>query len=115
MTTLRTPSDFDTGVLVLECRSYKAAPGRRHALLERFHETTFPLFRKHEMNMLFFGQDPGNEDLFHYFLSWPDQTIMQQTWQSFAADEHWLRARALTESDGPLIASIQRKVLLSLT
>lgn len=105
------PHQEATSEAILEWRHYVAVPGRAERLLDRFHHHTLPLFREHGMKVVLFGTDAENEGHLHYVLAWPDRTAMEGCWQTFAGDERWQRVRASSEADGPLIASIQRRVL----
>jgi hypothetical protein len=96
---------------ILEWRHYVATPGCAERLLERFRGHTLPLFREHGMKVVLFGRDPENGGDLHYVLAWPDRTAMERCWATFAADDRWQRVRAWSEADGPLIASIQRRIL----
>jgi hypothetical protein len=99
---------------ILEWRHYVAAPGCADRLVRRFHAHTFPLFDAHGMRVLAFGRDDEGPGHLHYVLAWRDEEQMRGTWEAFVADARWTRVREVTERDGPLIASIERRVLRAL-
>jgi hypothetical protein len=96
---------------ILEWRHYTAAPGRAGDLLRRFHEDTFDLFAAHGIVVSVFGADAEDPDHLHYVIPWADRETMESTWAAFAADERWQAVRARTEADGPLVESIERRLL----
>jgi hypothetical protein len=99
---------------IFEWRHYTAAPGRGEELLRRFEEDTFELFDAHGIEVLMFGVDEADGDHLHYVVPWPDRGAMETTWATFASDERWRALRERTEADGPLIESIERRILAAL-
>jgi hypothetical protein len=99
---------------IFEWRRYVAAPGRADDLVRRFEDGTFDLFADHGIEVLMFGRDTESPDEIHYVVPWPDTAAMLAGWSAFAADERWLALRARSEADGPLVESIERRVLSGL-
>jgi hypothetical protein len=99
---------------IFEWRHYTAAPGRGPELVERFEEATFDLFDAHGIEVLLFGVDEADGDQLHYVVPWTDRGAMEARWAAFAADERWQQLRERTEADGPLIDSIERRILAAL-
>jgi hypothetical protein len=102
--------------MFVELREYVVAPGKLPELLARFNDHALPLFRRHRIEVLFIAQtqfgDNSNSELV-YALRWESYGQMQQTWDTFIADPEWQRARADSERNGFLTASVRRRMLTS--
>ena len=46
-----------------------------------------------------------------YTLAFADLADMDARWMAFAQDPEWIAAEAASEADGPLIATLRRRVL----
>ncbi len=100
--------------MIYEIREYTAVPGRMPALAKRFREHTLGLFAKHRMEvdlmaLTELGTNSGNELV--YVMKFDSYEDMATKWAAFTADPEWLEARTASEVDGPLVASIGRRVL----
>jgi NIPSNAP len=100
---------------LFELRTYHAAPGKLDALQARFANHTLPLFAKHGLTVVGFwvardasGQ-PSNDLV--YVLSFPDSEAREQSWETFRTDPDWVKARADSEVDGPLLISLESVLL----
>jgi hypothetical protein len=100
---------------LFELRTYHAAPGKLDALQARFAHHTLSLFARHGLSVVGFwvardasGQ-PGSDLV--YILSFPDSEARAQSWESFRADPDWIKARAESEADGPLVSSLESVLL----
>jgi hypothetical protein len=52
----------------------------------------------------------SNQDLY-YMLEWKDLAERERNWNAFATDPEWLKARAETEKNGPLMTSLSNYIL----
>jgi len=100
--------------MVYELREYTAIPGRLPALIQRFNDHTIGLFAKHEMELVFishtaFGDNSVNELV--YMMRFDDSADMDTKWKGFFKDPAWKEAKAASEVDGPLVASVRRRLL----
>ena len=100
---------------VFELRTYHAAPGKLDALQARFANHTLRLFDKHGFTVVGFwvardadGQ-PGDDLV--YLLAFPDSAAREQSWETFRVDPDWVKARADSEVDGPLLTSLESVLL----
>ena len=100
---------------VFELRTYHAAPGKLDALQARFANHTLRLFDKHGFTVVGFwvardadGQ-PSNDLV--YLLAFPDSDARAQCWETFRVDQDWIKARADSEVDGPLLDSLESVLL----
>jgi hypothetical protein len=96
-----------------ELRIYKCLPGRLPALNKRFETATLKLWEKHGFRPVAFWTvriGPSNQDLY-YLLEWTDMAERERVWDAFATDPDWLKARADSEKDGPIVANIENMIL----
>jgi len=99
--------------MLYELRIYRCLPGRLPALLKRFETVTLKLFEKHGIRQAGFWTvqvGEGNNDL-HYFVAWESLAEREKKWAAFQADPAWQQARAESERDGPIIATITNMIL----
>ena len=101
-----------------ELRTYTAAPGKLEALHKRFREHTNELFKKHGMTMVGYwtpADAPRNKDTLIYILAFPDRDAREKAWKEFRADPDWVKAKAESEKDGPLLAHNPESVFMNPT
>jgi hypothetical protein len=99
--------------MIYELRVYHCVPGRLPALLKRFETITLGLWSKHGIRQAGFwtvqvGQ--SSNDLF-YLVQWDSLAEREKKWTAFMTDPNWLSARAETERDGPIVASVTNTIL----
>jgi hypothetical protein len=95
--------DKDT---VYELRVYHAAEGKLDALLARFRGPERPIFERHGMHCVAFWT-PTDEPLkgteLIYMLRHKSRAIADQNWKAFQSDPEWVKLKAETEANGPLV------------
>lgn len=99
--------------MIHELRIYHCVSGRLPNLLKRFETVTLKLWEKHGIRQAgFWTVEVGNsnQDLV-YLLAWESLAEREQKWSAFAADPDWLAARAESEKDGPIVASVENSIL----
>ncbi len=99
--------------MIYEHRHYSCVPGRLPALLKRFEERTLTMWKRHAINPVGFWTvliGDGNHDL-HYILAWDSLADREKKWTAFMTDAEWLKARAESEKDGPILANIKSTML----
>jgi hypothetical protein len=100
--------------MIYELRVYHCVPGRLPDLSKRFDTITLKLWDKHGIKQAGFWTTlvgPGNNDL-TYFLKWETLAEREAKMAKFGADPEWLAARAKTEENGPIVASISNQFLV---
>ncbi len=98
--------------MLYEMRVYEAVPGKLPALHDRFANITLKFFEKHGIRVVAFWEPViGVSNQLVYILAWQDLAERERVWNAFASDPGWLRARAETERDGPLVARITNYIL----
>jgi hypothetical protein len=99
--------------MIHELRVYHCLPGRLPALLRRFEKDTLPLWEKHGIVQAGFWTTlvgGSNHDL-TYLLAWTSMDERQAKWNAFQHDPEWVAARAESERDGAIVASISNAFL----
>ena len=99
--------------MIYELRVYHCVPSRLPDLLKRFDTITLPLWEKHGIRQAGFWTTlvgESNQDL-TYFLKWESLAERDAKMSKFGADPEWLKARAETEKNGPIVASITNSFL----
>ena len=99
--------------MIYELRVYHCVPGRLPELLKRFETITLPLWQKHRIQQAGFWTvaiGSSNQDLY-YMLKWETLEERTQKFAAFQADPEWINARAETEKNGPIVASITNTIL----
>lgn len=94
--------------MIHELRIYHCVPGRLPALNDRFQNITLKIWEKHGIRQAGFWTvlvGDSNQDLY-YLLEWESLAEREQRWTAFQSDPEWIAARAKTEADGQIVASI---------
>ncbi len=99
--------------MIYELRVYHCVSGRLPDLIKRFDTITLPLWDKHGIKQAGFWTTlvgESNQDL-TYFLKWESLAEREAKMAKFGADPEWLAARAKTEENGPIVATITNAFL----
>jgi len=99
--------------MIYELRVYHCVPGRLPNLLKRFDTITLKLWEKHGIRQAGFWTvlvGESSMDLY-YLLQWESLAEREKKWTGFMTDPNWLSARAETEKDGPIVASVSNSIL----
>jgi NIPSNAP len=95
---------------VFELRTYYANPGKMAALHARFRDHTIKLFEKHGMTVIGFWspmEKDKAEEVLVYILAFPSKEAADKAWKAFREDPDWLKAKAESEKDGPLVKKVE--------
>jgi hypothetical protein len=99
--------------MIHELRIYTCVPGRLPDLLNRFQTITLKLWEKHGIRQAGFWTTmigPSNNEL-TYILEWESLAEREARWTAFVTDPDWLAARAETEKNGAIVASLSNSIL----
>ena len=99
--------------MIYELRVYHCVPGRLPDLMRRFDTITLKLWEKHGIRQAGFWTvviGDSNQDLY-YMLKWESLEDRTRRFAGFLADPEWIAARAETEKNGQLVASISNTIL----
>jgi hypothetical protein len=94
--------------MLYELRIYHCMPGRLPDLNRRFETITLKLWERHGFRQVGFWTvlvGESNHDLY-YMLEWKDMAERERLWNGFQADQEWIKARAETEKNGPLLTHL---------
>ena len=92
---------------VFEMRTYYTHPGRLDALNKRFREHTTKLFKKHGMENVGYWVPADKPDVLVYLLAHASRQAADASWAAFRTDPDWLKARAESEKDGPIVLKVE--------
>src|ERR1700675_3906983 len=99
--------------MIYELRVYHCVPGRLPDLIKRFDTITLKLWEKHAIHPAGFWPPlvgpPKNNPPF--FPKWETLAEREAKMAKSGADPEWLAARAKTEENGPIVASITNQFL----
>lgn len=99
--------------MIYELRIYRCTPGRLPDLNKRFEGVTLNLWEKHGIRQVGFWTvtvGDSNRDLY-YMLEWNDLAEREQRWGAFMKDPEWLKARAESDRNGPIVETISNMIL----
>ena len=99
--------------MIYEMRVYRCVPGKLPALLNRFANITLKIWERHGIKQAgFFTTVIGdsNQEL-TYFLQWESLADREKKWNAFQADPDWIKQRAETEANGPIVAKVINSML----
>ncbi len=97
--------------MIYEIRSYEIVPGRMPAMHARFQNHTMEFFRRHGIAVVGFWEAMiGVSNVLHYIVRFDDLAHRERAWAAFGADPDWLRVRAESEKDGPIVARIRSEI-----
>jgi NIPSNAP protein len=99
--------------MIYELRVYHCVSGRLPDLLKRFDTITLKLWERHGIKQAGFWTvlvGDSNQDLY-YLLKWESLADRDKKFGTFLSDPEWLAARAETEKDGQIVASISNTLL----
>ncbi len=95
---------------LFEYRVYETVPGRMPNLHRRFQTMTLGHFERHGIQVVGFWEAVvGTTNELHYILRFDDMAHRETVWNAFQADEAWIRDRAETERDGPIVARVRNQ------
>lgn len=99
--------------MLYELRVYDCCPGRLPALMNRFQNHTLKIWEKHGIKQGgFWTTLIGNSNQrLTYFLVWESLAEREEKWTKFQADPEWIKARAESEKDAPIVANVVSEIL----
>jgi heme-degrading monooxygenase HmoA len=98
--------------MIYELRHYFPVPGKESAILNRFKNHTFDIFRKKGFKVVNFWIDAKGSGQIWYVLEWESASSMESSWNSFGSDPEWIDAKEASEKDGPIVQKIESTQLI---
>ena len=89
-------------------------PGRLDDAIDLLKTAVFPLFRRHDMEVVQAGMTILGDKSFGeliYTMQFADLAELELKWNAFLSDPEWAAALAKVERKGPLYQSIRRRVV----
>lgn len=94
-----------------ELRIYHTHPDRMPALEKRFKDHTIKLLEKHGMKLVGFWKPipapEGGDTVLIYLVEHASREAADKSWDTFRKDADWLKARADSEKDGPIVKKVE--------
>ena len=98
--------------MLYELRDYEIVPGRMKSIVDRFHNVTLAMFKKHGIRALMFWEPViGTSNHLIYLVEWNSLAEREERWNAFAGDPEWVAARDASEKDGPIVARVTNTIL----
>jgi hypothetical protein len=99
--------------MIYELRIYTCLPGKLPALHKRFEATTLKLWEQHGVRPVGFWTTLVGEDAndLTYLIAWENMAERERKWTAFMTDQNWVKARAESEREGPIVARIRSQFL----
>jgi len=96
---------------VFELRTYHTPDGKLVDLHRWFRDHTCALLTRHGAELVGFwtptDEKDGKDKTLVYLVAYPDRDAATRTWQSFRDDPAWKKAKAESESNGPLTEKVE--------
>lgn len=90
--------------MIYELKKYISHPGKSGALRARFLNVTLPIFKRLGIQVLAVVQSHDKASTFSYVVAFRDEDERNARWLAFGNDAEWLKAKADSETNGPLLA-----------
>jgi hypothetical protein len=99
--------------MIYELRIYTAHPGKMQALQARFRDHACRLFERHGMKNVAYWRNAvgGRSDELWYILGFESLSARESCWEAFQEDPEWVKAKADSETDGPLVHHVENRLL----
>ena len=97
--------------MVYELRTYTTVPGRMPALHKRFRDHTMKLFEKHGMTNVIYWVPVDDENTLVYVLAHKSVEAAKESFDAFRKDPEWIKAKAESEQDGPIVLKVVSQFL----
>jgi hypothetical protein len=98
--------------MIYEMRIYECVPGKLPALNARFQNHTLKFFQKYGIKSVgYWTEDIGTSNQLVYIIAFDSLADREKKWSAFQAALDWLKVRADTEKDGPIVARVHNKIL----
>jgi hypothetical protein len=93
-----------------ELRTYYISPGRKEELLTRFRNHSLRLLSKQGIEHIAYWttvEPAGTESRLIYMVAYPNEEAGKKSWDAFRKDPDWIKAKADSEKDHPLVEKVE--------
>ncbi|MBX3241680.1 MAG: NIPSNAP family protein [Chitinophagaceae bacterium] len=101
-----------------DLRTYYCHPGQLNKLISRFQNHTLAFFSKHGMTNIAYWTtiEPDNaQSRLVYLVAHATPEKGLESWDTFRKDPDWIKARDLSEKDGPIVEKVETIALKPLS
>lgn len=94
---------------VYELRTYVSEEGKLENVLARFRDHTTKLFAKHGMDNIGYwvpADGPEAKNTLIYVVAHKSREAAKASWEAFRSDPDWVKAKAASEANGPIVAKV---------
>jgi NIPSNAP len=98
--------------MLYELRHYIPVAGKEQAILDRFNNHTFAIFKRVGFNVSDFWLEANGSGHLWYVVDWESESQKDSAWATFRSDPEWIKARDASEIEGPIVEKIE-VILLS--
>ena len=99
---------------LFEMRTYTCNEGKLDALHARFRDHTIKLFAKHGItnHMYWIPTDEKlSKTTLIYVISHDSEESAKASWDAFRKDPEWIKVRAESEKDGPILSKVETRYM----
>ena len=93
--------------MVYELRIYHMNPGKMEDTRKRFKDDVFPLWPKYGIKATEFWEDAEGKETMYYVCEFESAEAKDKLWKTFLSSDEWLKIKARTEADGPLVERVE--------
>jgi len=98
--------------MIYEWRIYEIPPGKMANINNRFANVTLRLFEKHGIKVIGFWEAiVGQSNTLYYMIAFNDMGHREKAFHAFMSDPEWIKARAETEKEGPIVSRVHNMLL----
>jgi len=97
---------------IFELRTYTTPDGKLPNLHARFRDHTMKLFAKHGMTNVVYLTPKDQPNTLVYLLSHPSQAARDAAFDAFRKDPEWLKVKAETEANGPIVEKVESVMMV---
>jgi NIPSNAP protein len=97
-----------------ELRTYSIPAGRKDELLARFRNHSLKLLSKQKITHIAYWttvETDGKEPKLVYMVAYPSEEAGKKAWEAFRADPEWIKAKAASEKDHPIVEKVESVIL----
>jgi hypothetical protein len=97
--------------MIYELRTYTSPEGKLPELHARFRDHTLKLFQKHGMSNVVYLVPNEQPNTLVYLLAHDSVEARNASFDAFRKDPEWLKVKAETEANGPIVTKVDSVLL----
>ena len=96
--------------MIYELRTYRIPEGKMPNILSRFENITFNIFERHGIEVTGFWEKRDANEIV-YMCKYDSEDAMKSAWEAFRTDPEWIKTRAQTEANGPIVSGVTSEIM----